>query len=29
MDRVTYWAGTGALLSPTVRRLVDQAKAAA
>ena len=29
IDRVTYWAGQGAQLSPTVARLVDQAKAAA
>jgi small subunit ribosomal protein S16 len=29
MDRVTYWAGQGAQLSPTVARLVEQAKAAA
>lgn len=29
MDRVTYWAGVGAQLSPTVARLVEQAKAAA
>jgi small subunit ribosomal protein S16 len=28
MDRVTYWAGVGAQLSPTVKRLVEQAKAA-
>lgn len=28
MDRVTYWKGVGAQLSPTVERLVDQAKAA-
>ena len=28
MDRVTYWAGVGAQLSPTVKRLVkDAAKA--
>lgn len=27
-DRVEYWAGTGAHLSPTVARLVAQAKAA-
>jgi len=26
-DRVTYWSGVGAQLSPTVRRLVDTAKA--
>jgi small subunit ribosomal protein S16 len=25
-DRVTHWAGKGAQLSPTVARLVDQAK---
>lgn len=29
MDRVTYWTGVGAKMSPTVARLVDQAKAAA
>lgn len=29
LDRVTYWSGVGAQLSPTVRRLVDQAKHAA
>ncbi len=28
-DRVAYWAGNGAQLSPTVARLVEQAKAAA
>jgi small subunit ribosomal protein S16 len=28
MDRVTYWKGVGAQLSPTVARLVEQAKAA-
>jgi small subunit ribosomal protein S16 len=28
MDRVTYWTGVGAQLSPTVKRLVTQAKAA-
>jgi small subunit ribosomal protein S16 len=28
-DRVTYWAGVGAQLSPTVQRLVDTAKAKA
>ena len=28
-DRVDYWAGLGAQLSPTVARLVAQAKAAA
>jgi small subunit ribosomal protein S16 len=27
-DRVDFWAGKGAQLSPTVARLVDQAKAA-
>jgi small subunit ribosomal protein S16 len=27
-DRIDYWAGTGAQLSPTVARLVEQAKAA-
>ncbi len=27
-DRIDYWAGTGARLSPTVARLVAQAKAA-
>ncbi len=26
LDRVTYWSGVGAQLSPTVQRLVDQAK---
>ena len=26
-DRVNYWAGVGAQLSPTVQRLVDTAKA--
>jgi small subunit ribosomal protein S16 len=26
-DRVTYWKGVGAQLSPTVARLVEQAKA--
>ncbi len=25
-DRVSYWSGVGAQLSPTVQRLVDQAK---
>ena len=25
-DRVTYWTGVGAQMSPTVARLVDQAK---
>ena len=29
VDRVTYWTGTGAQLSPTVARLVQQAKSAA
>lgn len=29
LDRVTYWSGVGAQLSPTVQRLVDQAKRAA
>ena len=28
-DRVDYWASNGAQLSPTVARLVDQAKAKA
>ena len=28
LDRVTYWSGVGAQLSPTVQRLVDQAKRA-
>jgi small subunit ribosomal protein S16 len=28
-DRITYWAGQGARLSPTVARLVEQAKTAA
>ncbi|UUX97666.1 30S ribosomal protein S16 [Aquabacterium sp. J223] len=27
LDRVTYWKGVGAQLSPTVERLVEQAKA--
>jgi small subunit ribosomal protein S16 len=27
-DRIEYWTGTGAQLSPTVARLVEQAKAA-
>jgi small subunit ribosomal protein S16 len=27
MDRITYWRGVGAQPSPTVARLVDQAKA--
>jgi small subunit ribosomal protein S16 len=26
LDRVTHWAGVGAQLSPTVKRLVEQAK---
>lgn len=29
LDRISYWAGQGARLSPTVVRLVEQAKAAA
>jgi small subunit ribosomal protein S16 len=29
LDRVTHWSGVGAQLSPTVARLVDQAKKAA
>ncbi|MEN9544128.1 MAG: ribosomal protein RpsP [Pseudomonadota bacterium] len=29
LDRVTYWTGVGAQVSPTVARLVGQAKAAA
>jgi small subunit ribosomal protein S16 len=29
MDRVSYWTDVGARMSPTVARLVDQAKAAA
>ena len=29
LDRVTHWAGVGAQMSPTVARLVDQAKKAA
>ncbi len=29
LDRVTYWTGVGAQLSPTVTRLVGQAKKAA
>lgn len=29
LDRVAYWAGVGAQLSPTVARLVDEAKKAA
>jgi len=28
LDRVSYWHGVGAQLSPTVARLVDQAKKA-
>lgn len=28
-DRITYWTGVGAKMSPTVSRLVDQSKAAA
>jgi small subunit ribosomal protein S16 len=28
LDRVTYWSGVGAKLSPTVARLVGQAKEA-
>ena len=28
LDRVAHWAGVGAKLSPTVERLVGQAKAA-
>lgn len=28
-DRIDYWQGNGAQLSPTVTRLVDQAKKAA
>ena len=28
-DRIEYWAGNGAQVSPTVERLVAQAKAAA
>ena len=28
-DRIAYWTGTGAQLSPTVARLVEQAKATA
>lgn len=27
LDRVSYWTGVGAQMSPTVERLVDQAKA--
>jgi small subunit ribosomal protein S16 len=29
LDRVSFWSGSGAQLSPTVARLVEQAKAAA
>ena len=29
VDRVSYWTSVGARLSPTVTRLVDQAKTAA
>lgn len=29
MDRVTYWSGVGAKLSPTVQRLVEQSRKAA
>jgi small subunit ribosomal protein S16 len=29
IDRITYWTGEGAQMSPTVARLVGQAKAAA
>ena len=29
LDRVTYWTGVGAQVSPTVARLVGQAKASA
>ena len=28
LDRIAYWAGVGAKLSPTVERLVGQAKVA-
>lgn len=28
MDRLTYWKGVGAQLSPTVERLIEQAKKA-
>ena len=28
LDRINYWSGVGAKLSPTVTRLVDQAKTA-
>ncbi len=29
LDRIAHWAGVGAQLSPTVARLVEQAKTAA
>ncbi len=29
LDRVSYWSGVGARLSPTVERLIGQAKATA
>jgi small subunit ribosomal protein S16 len=29
LDRVTHWTGVGAQMSPTVQRLVEQAKKAA
>ena len=29
LDRLSYWTGVGAQLSPTVARLLDQAKKAA
>ena len=29
LDRVSYWTGVGAQVSPTVARLLDQAKKAA
>lgn len=29
LDRISHWSGVGARLSPTVERLVGQAKAAA
>jgi len=29
LDRVSYWSGVGAKLSPTVERLIEQAKKAA
>jgi small subunit ribosomal protein S16 len=29
LDRVAYWTGVGAQMSPTVARLVDQAKTTA